>query len=269
MRIICVPAVVTACVAVFAAAMPDVAAGQNLQLARSDITTVFGYYGVTHGNSQRRFTTAWGNAYFSSGLGAHAEAHVMSREDTAAFFAGGLSWSSDRAEVRGWVGTSTDNFNTLPEYFARLEASYSSAPEWGLVFRPAVTYRQFRNDTEEAIADIEIAKYASLETGHLVFTVMARGIVIDPGRHISGAFGAGVLYAQTGKVSVGISIEGGRASYDGLLGPGELDESYFTIRPSVSFYLTEGLELVGMMEYSSRQSYDLYGGHVGLKFRFD
>ncbi len=55
----------------------------------------------------------------------------------------------------------------------------------------------------------------------------------------------------------------------GSLARANSTSSYFTIRPSVSFYLTEGLELVGMMEYSSRQSYDLYGGHVGLKFRFD
>ncbi len=152
MRIICVPAVVTVCVAVFAAAMPDVAAGQESPISSvryhhrlwvlrcAPMATASGDLrqpGVTHTSP--------------SGLGAHAEAHVMDREDTAAFFAGGLSWSSDRAEVRGWVGTSTDNFNTLPEYYARLEASYSFAPEWGLVFRPAVTYRQFRNGTEEAI----------------------------------------------------------------------------------------------------------------------
>lgn len=271
MRRVCVPAVLAGWISVIflAVTVREVAAGEGLQLARSDYTTVFGYYGVTHGNSHRRFTTAWGNAYFAGGLGTHAEAHVMDREDTAAFFAGGLSWSNDRAEIRGWVGTSTDNVNTLPEVYARLDASYSSPSEWGFVFRPALTYREFRNGTEEIIGEFEIAKYVSLETGYLVFTAMARGLAIDPGRHISGAFGAGVLYAQSGKVSVGIGIEGGRASYDGLLGPGELDEPYVTIRPSVSFYLTEGLELVGMMEYSSRRSYDLYGGHIGLKFRFD
>lgn len=231
--------------------------------------TVLGYYGLTDGNSDRRFATAWGNAHFANGFGTHAEAHVMDREEMAAFLAGGISWGGDFGEVRGWLGSSTENVGILPELYARFEASYRTRPEVGLVFRPAVTYRDFRNGARETAAEVEVAKYVSLDSAQLIFTLMARGVASDPGDHIGAAFGAGILYAQSGKVSAGLTVEGGRASYDGLLAAGSLDELYFSIRPVVSFHLSESVEILGMMEYSSRESYDVFGGHLGLKVHFN
>lgn len=247
----------------------DVSSAQDWRIARSDIASVLGYYGVTNGISDRRLATAWGNATFESGLGTHAEIHFMDREETAAYLAGGLSVSGKFGELRGWLGTSTDNWGILPEFSARLEATYRSRAELGLVIRPAVSHRVFRNGAEDSAAEIEIAKYASLPTGMLIFTAMARGAYVDPGGHASAAFGAGVIYSQPRKFSVGVNIEGGRAAYDGLLAPGLLDERYISIRPTASIFLTDNVELFGLVEHSSRESHSLFGGHVGLKIHLD
>lgn len=236
---------------------------------RSDVTTVFGYYGVTHGLSDRRYATAWGNVYFASGLGAHAEAHYMDREEAASFVAGGLSWNGENAFLRGWFGSSTDNVGILPEIYGRIEGNWRSSAETGIVISPAATYRSFRNGAEEASVEAEIAKYFPLKTGFLILSAFGRALYVDPGDYITTSFGAGVGYAQAGKVSVGLSLEAGRAAYDGILAPGSFDENYFSIRQHVSFHVTERAEVVGLMEYSSRASYDVYGGHIGLKLYFD
>lgn len=263
------PAILAGWLMIAGIVIPDRAAGQGSALARSDVTMVFGYYGVSHGNSDRRLATAWGNTTFANGLGMHAEAHFMDREETAAFLAGGVSWTSEFAEMRGWLGTSTENAGILPELYARFEGALRTSAGTGLVFRPALTYRSFRNSAEEAAAEIEAAKYFPVGTGVFIFSALARATYTNPGDHVSASFGAGVTYAHPRSVSVGLNLEGGRASYDGLLAPGKLDERYFSVRPVVSFYLTENTELFGLMEYSSRESYDIFGGHLGLKVHFD
>lgn len=249
--------------------IPNKVLAQGLQGARSDVTTVFGYYGVSHGISDRRFATTWANTVFANGLGAHAEAHFMDREETAGLLAGGLSWTGQSAEVRGWLGTSTDNVGILPELYARVEGAFRTNAETGFVFRSALVYRSFRNGAEEAVAEMEAAKYIPLQTGNLIISALVRGMYTDPGEHVSASFGAGLAYVHSRNVSIGINVEGGRAVYDGVLAPATFDESYFSIRPTVSFYLSDNMELVGMMEYSSRESYDVFGGHLGLKFHID
>lgn len=244
-------------------------AAEEWRIARSDIATVLGYYGVTNGNSHRRLATAWGNAIFDNGLGMHAEAHFSDREEAAEYFAGGLSLNGKFGELRGWVGTSTDNWGILPEFSARVEATYRSRAELGLAITPAISHRVFRNGAEDSAAEIQILKYASLPSGMLIFSAMARGTMTNPGEHFSAAFGAGLTYAQPKKFSIGMSIEGGRSAYDGLLAPGVLDEPYFSIRPAGSLFLTDSVELFGLMEYSGRESYSLFGGHIGLKIHFD
>src|SRR5690606_22495735 len=83
------------------------AAAQEWRVARSDIATVLGYYGISNGSSHRRLATAWGNTSFENGLGSYAEMHFINREEAAAYFAGGLSLNGKFGELRGWIGTST------------------------------------------------------------------------------------------------------------------------------------------------------------------
>jgi len=269
LRRCCVPAFLAGLVILVGGGPLERAAAQESAIARSDITTVFGYYGVTNGHSGRRFASAWGNAYFQNGLGTHAEAHFMDREETAGYLAGGLSWNGDFAEMRGWLGTSTENDGILPELHARIEAVYRSRAELGFVISPALIHRSFRNGAEESAAEIQITKYTPFYAGSLIMSVIGRATLTDPGRHASAAFGAGLTYAEFQKFSIGLTVEGGRAAYDGLLAPGMLDERYFSIRPLASLFLAKDIELFGMMEYSGRESYSIFGGHLGVKVYFD
>src|SRR5690606_37264020 len=104
--------------------------------------------------------------------------------------------------------------------------------------------------------------YTPLNTGSLIMSVLGRATITDPGRHVSAAFGAGLTYAEFQKFSIGLTVESGRAAYDGLLAPGVLDERYLSIRPLASLFLTENIELFGMLEYSGRHSYSILGGHL-------
>ncbi|MCL4766014.1 MAG: hypothetical protein KJZ80_07275 [Hyphomicrobiaceae bacterium] len=248
---------------------PEHAAAQGSGIARSDVATVFGYYGVSDGNSDRRFATAWANVVLAAGLGAHAEVHAMDREEDAGYFAGGLSWNTRAVEVRGWLGTSTANAGILPELHARLEAAYRTRAELGLVLQPAVSFRSYRNGAEEAAIEAQVLKYTAVGSGSLVLSALARAMLADPGSRGSASFGAGLTYAECRRFSIGLSVEGGRAAYDGLLAPGTVDERYFSIRPAASLFLTDRIELIGLAEYSGRESYDVYGGHVGLKVHLD
>ncbi len=268
MRWYCVPASLAGGLFI-ASSLPDGAVAQNAGLVRSDVSAVFGYYGVTNGHSERRFATAWGNAYFGNGFGTHVEAHFMDREETAEFFAGGLSWKGAHGEVRGALGTSTANDGILPEFQARLEAVFRRHAELGLVVSSALSHRSYRNGAEDTSAEVEAIKYVGLESGSLIFSALARATLVDPGSHISASFGAGLAYAQARKFSIGIMVEGGRAAYDGLLGAGMVDEAYFSIRPTAAVFLTDQVELFGMMEYMTRESYSIFGGHLGLKIHFD
>lgn len=264
-----VPAILAGFIIIAAGGAPEQAAAQGSGGVRSDLATVFGYYGVTNENSGRRFGTVWGNAYFGNGFGTHAEVHYMDREETAEYFAGGLSWNGEFASVRGWIGTSTENDGILPELHARIETTFRSRPELGWVISPALSHRAYRNGAEESAAEIEVSKHTSFGSGALIFSLLGRAIINDPGEHMSAAFGAGLTYAEFRKFSIGLTVEGGRAAYDGILAPGTFDEPYISIRPLASLFLTDNVELFGMMEYSSRESYSLFGGHLGMKIHFD
>jgi len=192
----------------------------------------------------------------------------MDREETADYLAGALSWRTGSTELRAWLGSSSSNVAILPELYARIEGTYWASPATGFTFSPALSYRSFRNGAEEATLEAQFAKYMPLDAGTLVLTAFGRATAVDPGSHISGSLGAGLIYTHTGEFSVGFHVEGGRAAYDGLLAPGKLDELYASIRSNVSFVLTDDVELTGLMEYSTRDSYSIYGGQIGLKFYF-
>jgi YaiO family outer membrane protein len=237
---------------------------------RSDLFTVFGHYHVTNGFSDRTFATTWGNAQFANGLGVHAEAHYVNREEEAAFFAAGVSHNTQSFSIRAMAGTSTDNFNILPEVSGRLEATFRSPPETGWVFAPALAYREYPNHAHETEWEGQILKYVPLgKATSLIFQGLARTTWIHPGDHFVATFGGGVTYAEYRKFSVGVTAEAGRTAYDATLGIGSINEPYVAVRPAVGVYLTDKIELVAQGEFVDRPSYQIWGGHLGLKFYFD
>jgi hypothetical protein len=194
----------------------------------------------------------------------------MNREEDATFFAAGVSYNTSRLSLRGTLGTSTDNLNILPEVYARFEATVRSSPETGWVFIPALTYREYPNGAHETELQGQVLKYLPMgQSTSLILQGLVRGTFVDPGDHFVTSVGAGITYAHYRKYSVGVFVEGGRAAYDATFGIGSIDEQYIAVRPSVGFYLTNSIELIAQGEFSNRDSYQVVGGHVGLKFYFD
>jgi hypothetical protein len=234
------------------------------------LQVVLGHYHVSNGFSDRTFATAWGNTWFAGGLGLHAESHYMDREEEAAFFAAGVSYNSPSFSLRGTLGTSSDNLNILPDLYGRLEASFRSSPETGWVLIPALTRREYPNGADETELQGQLLKYLPVgQTTSLIFQALVRGTWVSPGDHFVTTFGGGITYADYRKFSLGLAVEGGRAAYDATFGIGSIDEAYIAVRPSLSIYLTDKIEFVAQGEFSERESYNVMGAHVGLKFYFE
>lgn len=252
-------------------ATPDVLHAQNTSSPyRADVMTLAGGLAVTNGFDDRFFASTWGNLWLQSGLGLHAEAHYADREETAGFFVGGVSWNSAITDFKVALGTSTDNVGILPETYARAELAFKSPPEVGWVLTPSATYREYRNTAEELALEAQVLRYIPFGPGSLILQGLGRATFIDPGDHIAPSYGAGLQYAEAKRFSVGLLVEGGRASYDAVFGGiGFIDEKYVSVRPSMSLFLTDRIELIGRGEWTDRESFTVTGGYAGLKLYFE
>jgi hypothetical protein len=236
----------------------------------SDLHVIFGRYNVTDGFKDRTFQTAWGNTWFANGLGVHGEIHHMNREENATFFSAGLSYNTPAYSIKGIAGTSSSNELILPETYGRIEASFRSDPQSGWIVTPSATYRGYRAGIDEGSVELNVSKYVPVAAdASLIFQALGRATFIQPGDNFAPSYGGGVSYAVYKKFSIGVLVEGGRASYDAIIGRGSVDEPYVSIRPSASLYITDKLELTASGEFTDRTSYRVDGGFVGVKMYFD
>lgn len=240
---------------------------------RGDAYFYVGGLTVTDGFSDRWFLGLAANAYYSSGLGLHIDTSYIDREESAGFFAAGASAELTpriRAKIMG--GTSTSNDTILPELYIRGELAITSEPELGLVLRPSLTYRSFRNGVDEGTGQIEIVRYFRpfANGGFAVGQISASGIYSNPGGNFGYELSAGVTYVALNIGTIGATIVGGMMAYDTVLGPSSLSVSngFIGVRPAASFYLGENVELIARGEMMFTDFYDLYGGSIGIKFNF-
>lgn len=239
-------------------------------VARGDVQIVGGHLHVDTGFADRTFATAWGNVYYTSGIGLHAEGHYMSREDTAAFFAAGVSYNTERFSLKGVGGTSTDNELILPDAYARLEATFRTDAATGLVLTPSLTWRRYNAGIDEVAVEAQLSRYFTVaDNSALIVSVLGRSTTVSLGDTTGPAFGAGVTWAVYRSYAVGVSVEGGRASYDALGGAGSVNDRYVSVRPTVTAFLNDRLEVIASGEYTDRESYKVTGGFLGLKLHLD
>lgn len=237
----------------------------------SEYKSLFGRYNVSDGFSNRTFTSSWGNYYRADGWGAHVETHSVWREENAAMLAGGLSYNTAAYSIKGVVGTSTNNQLVMPEFYGRLEGASYSAPDVGIVFRPAVTFRSYRAGIEETTIEAAVQKYVPHgKDTTWVFQAFARTAFISLGNHNAPAGGGDITFAAYKKWSAGFAVEGGIASYsDAFITNASLSEHFVAARPHASLYLTDKVELFAQGEFVDRTSYRIYGAHVGFKIALD
>ena len=240
---------------------------------RGDAYFYVGGLNVTDGFSDRWFLGLAANAYYSSGLGLHIDTSYIDREENAGFFAAGVSTKLTpriRAKIMG--GTSSSNEGILPEIYARGELAITSEPELGLVLRPSLTYRSFRNGVDEGTGQIEIVRYFRpfANGGFAVGQIGASGTFSDPGSNFGYELSAGATYVAPNIGTIGATAVAGNMAYDSVLGPSSLsvDNGFIGIRPVASYYLGENAELIARGEIMFTDFYDLFGGSIGIKFNF-
>lgn len=232
---------------------------------QTDITAIAGAYSLSDGYENRVFATVFGNALFSSGLGTHVETHYIDREENGAFFTGGLSYNVDRIAAKLLLGTSSEVDNILPELFSRLSMDFRSDPATGLIVSPAYSYRSYRSGREDQSVDVRLVKYFPIAPAtSLIVEGVIRESFLSTGQSWVPSGSIGATYSVYKSYGFGVTFDGGRANY-GEIDVSEIDEPYFSVRPSFSAYLSENVEVFVRGDYTSRESYDAVGGIVGMK----
>lgn len=239
----------------------------GLKPSRGDVTVIGGYNDVDSGFDDRGFLTSFANAYSDSGIGYHAEVTGETREETAAFFAAGLSYNTPSVSARGMLGSSTDNEDILPQFYARGEVAYRTDPALGIVVTPSITYREFRNGVEEFNTGGNLTKYFALgEDRQLITQLYGNAIFVDPGDEFGGFGGTDVTYGRYRRWSIGSTFEAGVSNFESVLGAGEVNNAFYSVRPHASIYVTDTVELIGLVSYYDTEEFNIIGGGVGVKF---
>lgn len=240
---------------------------------RGDAYFYVGGLGVTNGYADRWFLGLVGNVYYESGLGLHLDTAYVNREENAGYFAGGISGELS-SRVRGKVmgGTSSNNMGILPEVYVRGELEIASAPEKGVLLRPSLTYRSYRNGVNEGTGHIEAVRYfpPSANGTFWIGQLGAAATYSDPGSNIGWELTGGGTYVAPDFGTIGTMLVGGNMAYDSVLGASSVSvgNSFFGVRPFASYYLNDRAELIARGEIITTEFYNLFGGTLGLKVNF-
>lgn len=236
----------------------------------STVTLYGGYTDANNGYDDRLYAGATVDKYVDD-LGLHLDVSGIDREQDGLFASIGVSTSLTQG-VRGKLafGTSTDNFNILPEYFGlaevRIEAGRST------VVTPALAYRSFRNGIDEYLPSLDVNHYFSIpgDTGGYLVAQVRGAVAIMPDREAP-SFGVGLSTIRANGLSAGVYVEGGRLSYANLIDIGApgVNSPFYAVRPSLGYRLSNKTEIFARGEYSKNDFFRTLGAMVGLKFNID
>jgi hypothetical protein len=232
---------------------------------------------VTNGYANRYVAEFAGNWYYS-GLGLHLDTGGEWREEDAGFVIAGLSYAiTPDIRPKFLYGTSSENSAIQAQTYIRGEVEFRtpSVPGTvGVVATPAVTYREFRNGVQEFTPEIDVALYHPEFADHAYFVTEAKAtpIFIQGVSEVGYELGASTTYVMPGWGNIGAEVFGGRMVWDVTLCVALCNEQnrFVGVRPLVSFYLNhnDALELFLRGEIVATDFYNIYGGTVGLKFKF-
>lgn len=240
---------------------------------QSSASAYAGALSVDSGFDDRYFTGGYIDHYLDSGLGVHAEASGVAREEDAGFFAGGLSYAlNDRLRPQIMAGTSTDNDDILPELYLRGSLEIHSDPEQGIVATPSITYRDYRNGTDEVVPGLSAAIYLPpfADGSYVVAQALGMVMFVDPGSNTGYEIGGGASLNKPGLGSFGLVVTGGEMAYDSVLATNapSINNDFVTFRPNIGLFLSGDVELFVRGEYTHTDFYDIVGGLAGLKINY-
>lgn len=235
---------------------------------KSDASIYVGTASVSDGFHDRRYIGAFINNY-SGDLGFHADLSYVDREEEGLFAAVGVSWqASESWRPKLMVGSSTNNFDILPEIFVALSAQYKPAGEEGWTITPSVTYREYRNGGDEFLPAADFAKYFSAgDTGGYWVLQGRVALSFNNSNDTGYTIGGGLQTVRSNGLTAGLYIEGGHMTYDSIIGIG-VETDYWAIRPSVGYRFSTGHEIYVRGEFADTDFYSVQGVMVGTKFTY-
>ncbi|HEX2560224.1 hypothetical protein [Phenylobacterium sp.] len=232
---------------------------------QSTVNVYAGSASVSDGYEDRDYIGAY-LAVFGDGVGFHADVSSVSREEDATFGAVGVSWdATESLRPQLMVGTSSDNFNILPEVFASAQLRYKPAGAEGWVITPRLTYRSYRSGGEEVQPAIDVVRYLppADASGYWVLqggAALSLNSSDENGYSVSG----GVQTVRANGLTAGLAGEAGKMTYDSLLGIG-VESDFWALRPSLGYRITPKHEIYLRGEIAETDFYDVQGLLLGLK----
>ena len=240
---------------------------------QSSAAVYAGALSVDSGFDDRYFGGGYIDHYLDNGLGVHAEASGVSREESAGFFAGGFSYAlNDSVRPKVVAGSSTSNDDVLPEFYFRGSVDVRSDSELGLVATPSVTYRKYDNGTKETVPGLDLAIYLpSFANGsYVVAQAIGKVMFVDPGDNTGYEVGGGASLVNPDFGSLGIVVTGGEMAYDSVLvaNAASIENDFVSVRPNLGLSLSDDVEFFVSGEYTHTDFYDIVGGFAGLKITY-
>lgn len=231
-----------------------------------------GALAVTNGFSNRAFVGFSDNFFYKKSFGLHLDGAQTWREQNAGFLSAGVSYRFEPGITpKVLVGTSSQNTNILPRFFALGSVSFDFGPGVGVVLTPSYTYREFRNGTDESTLSVETAKYfpAFANGSYFVGQARASAILANPHAHLGYEFAASLTLMFPNAWNIGAELFGGTQAYDSLIAasPGVQNE-FVGMRPKIGVFLTRNTEVFMRGEFVHTKLYDISGGLLGLKVTF-
>jgi hypothetical protein len=244
-------------------------AGEASAKAAHELMTYGGAYDVTKGFEARKFGGANLDIYASEST-YHFEVSSISREESAVFGAAGMTWrAASRLKASVAAGSSTNNQSVAPDVMASGKLTFEPGLKGGWEVSPSVIYRHYRSSDWETTVALEAVRYATLKSDRNGYYVMQARAAIAPNSDERAGYsvGASVTSVRASGLSIGLSVEGGRAQYE--TSPAlPVRSDYYALRPSLGFRLTPDLEVFVRGEFAHTDFYDVKGAMVGLKFGF-
>ena len=228
--------------------------------------------GVTNGFSSR-YSAGLAANVFTPGVDVHAQGAGQWQEESAAFFAGGVSIPiTPYLKPTFLAGTSTDNRGILPQLYLYGKVTYTAPAEIGLVVAPAFTYRSYRNTVQESVPRLELIYYLPPNPNGSFVLLQAAGSVsfVSPGYHTGFEISGAASYIVPKQWTAGLEVFGGQMAYDNIICVTAcgIQNGFIGARPKVTLFATDRLELIARGEIVHTDFYNMFGGTLGVKVSF-
>src|SRR5262249_51480162 len=155
-------------------------------------------------------------------------------------------------------GTSSNNPDIAPEFYTQFDLAITPQSVSGLIITPSVTYRRFRIGSDETQPAIEFAKYFTFSGDNSgYYVVQGRGSVSFNSSPDKGySVGGGLQTVRANGLTLGVWLEGGRITYDSIIGTG-VETDYYAARPSIGFRFANKYEVFVRGDYTHTQFYNI------------